>query len=76
LKPLDLTNFELVKTFIDELKPDAIIHCAAEKRVNVVENDYENTVKINCDSTSFLAELCGKQLSIIYLIHLLFNILN
>ena len=60
MKPLDLTNFELVKIFIDELKPDAIIHCAAEKRVNVVENDYENTVKINCDSTSFLAELCGK----------------
>jgi len=37
-----------------------MLNSAAEKQFDNCENNYEDSLKINCDSTSFLANLCGK----------------
>ena len=55
---LDITNEVMVKSVIDELKPDAIIHCAAWTAVDAAEDD-ENRVKvdaINHLGTQYIAE--------------------
>lgn len=40
-------------------KPDAVIHAAAEKRVEVVERNFEKANNLNVNATSHLAEVCG-----------------
>lgn len=55
---LDITNKEQVKNRIQELKPDAIIHCAAWTAVDAAE-DEENRAKvdaINHLGTKYIAE--------------------
>ncbi len=56
--PLDITNKEQVKSVIENLKPEAIIHCAAWTAVDAAE-DEENRVKvdaINHLGTQYIAE--------------------
>lgn len=55
---LDITDGETVRRTIEELKPDAIIHCAAWTAVDAAE-DEENKPKvhaINVDGTRYIAE--------------------
>lgn len=55
---LDITDQEAVKKTIEEIKPDAIIHCAAWTAVDAAE-DEENKAKvhaINVDGTRYIAE--------------------
>ena len=55
---LDITDREAVLSAIEEIRPDAIIHCAAWTAVDAAE-DEENKVKvhkINCEGTKFIAE--------------------
>lgn len=40
-------------------KPDAVIHAAAEKRVEVVERNFEKANNLNVNATSHLAEVCS-----------------
>ena len=40
-------------------KPDVIIHCAAEKRVEVVEANFEKANDINMNATEHLSKLSG-----------------
>ncbi|ESP03650.1 hypothetical protein LOTGIDRAFT_171179 [Lottia gigantea] len=51
LKKVDLTNFDEVKAVFDEFKPDVVIHSAAERRPDVVENQTDATKQINVDAT-------------------------
>ena len=56
---LDITNQEAVQSAITELKPDAIIHCAAWTAVDAAE-DEENRPKvhaINAGGTKHIAEV-------------------
>ena len=56
--PLDITNEELVCSVINNLKPDAIIHCAAWTAVDAAE-DEENREKVNAINhlgTKYIAE--------------------
>ncbi len=48
---MDITNAENVKEFIDQAKPDVIIHCAAHTAVDKAEEDVENAFKINVEGT-------------------------
>lgn len=44
---LDITNIDKVDGFVSQIKPYAIINCAAHTNVNGCETDVENAYKIN-----------------------------
>lgn len=45
--PLDITNVDEVLSFVREIKPDAVINCAAHTNVDKCETDGENAYRIN-----------------------------
>lgn len=55
---LDITDEKAVKRVIEELKPDAIIHCAAWTAVDAAEapENREKVKAINADGTRYIAE--------------------
>eukprot|EP00066_Takifugu_rubripes_P006243 XP_003970887.2 PREDICTED: methionine adenosyltransferase 2 subunit beta isoform X1 [Takifugu rubripes] len=58
----DLTDEEAVRGLLQDYKPDVIIHCAAERRPDVVERHTEAAVNLNVHTTSTLAKeaaACG-----------------
>ncbi|KJA13733.1 hypothetical protein HYPSUDRAFT_49648 [Hypholoma sublateritium FD-334 SS-4] len=61
LRKLDLTNKGEVEAFLVQLKPDWLIHCAAERRPDVAEKDPDAAQRLNADLPGFLASL-SKQL--------------
>jgi dTDP-4-dehydrorhamnose reductase len=54
-KELNITDGPSVYEFIQEKKPDAIIHCAAYTAVDKAEDDKENCWKVNVEGTKHLA---------------------
>ena len=56
VEELDITNEEAVFDFINELKPDYIINCAAFTAVDKAEECYELAEKINGDGPTNLAK--------------------
>lgn len=44
---LDITNIDAVLRFVEEIKPYAIINCAAHTNVNGCETDVDNAYRIN-----------------------------
>ncbi|KAI9221375.1 hypothetical protein BC828DRAFT_381151 [Blastocladiella britannica] len=58
---LDLTDKDAVTAFLDRIRPNAIIHCAAERRPDVAETDPEALVAINVHTTAHLATECAKR---------------
>lgn len=58
--PLDITDAEAVSRVLREVKPDAVVHCAAWTAVDAAE-DVENQPKvraINAEGTANIAEIC------------------
>ena len=55
---LDITDREAVLSALEEIRPDAIIHCAAWTAVDAAEDEEnkEKVHKINCEGTKFIAE--------------------
>jgi S-adenosylmethionine synthetase len=60
LVKLDLTNQSQVEEFFDKTQPNFFIHCAAERRPDVAENDKGHTDNINVQVPEFLAKQCAK----------------
>ena len=58
--PLDITNETAVHAVLNEIQPDAVIHCAAWTAVDLAEDeDKRDKVKaINADGTKYIAEAC------------------
>ena len=58
--PLDITDGEAVSRVLSEVKPDAVIHCAAWTAVDLAEDeDKRDKVRaINADGTRHIAEAC------------------
>ncbi len=59
---LDITNKSAVEKALSEIKPDAVIHCAAWTAVDAAE-DEENKTKVyavNVSGTRNIAEVCKK----------------
>ncbi|XP_069572962.1 methionine adenosyltransferase 2 subunit beta isoform X2 [Brachyistius frenatus] len=52
----DLTDEDAVRGLLQEYKPDVIVHCAAERRPDVVERHTEAAVNLNVHATSTLAK--------------------
>lgn len=46
-------------------QPDVIVHCAAERRPDVVERHTEAAVNLNVHATSTLAKEAGEQTSVV-----------
>ncbi|KAF9436256.1 hypothetical protein BGZ76_004461, partial [Entomortierella beljakovae] len=57
LKKLNLEDSEAVEAFIDQEKPDVVVHCAAERRPDVVEKDPNGAKKLNVQVPGTLADL-------------------
>ena len=54
---LNLCDSALTRRFIVDLQPEIVIHCAAERRPDVSENDPDNTEKLNVGVTQELARI-------------------
>ncbi|MDI6677817.1 dTDP-4-dehydrorhamnose reductase [Bacillus wiedmannii] len=57
---LDITNESAVYEFVDNVKPDAIIHCAAYTAVDKSEDDKDLCWNVNVDGTKYLATAAKK----------------
>lgn len=57
---LDITDKEAVKKVITEIKPDAVIHCAAWSAVDMAEDDdkVEKVRAVNAGGTQNIADVC------------------
>ncbi|KAJ5912686.1 NAD dependent epimerase/dehydratase family protein [Penicillium tannophilum] len=55
----DLEKEEEVKYILDEVKPQIVIHCAANKSPDLCEKEPEKARKLNVDATRILAEQCS-----------------
>lgn len=57
---LDITDKEAVKKVISEIKPDAVIHCAAWTAVDMAEDDdkVEKVRAVNAGGTENIADVC------------------
>ena len=60
---MDLMNNEAIRTFIMDLKPEAIIHCAAYTAVDKAEEDVEICYQINAEAVKVISE-CAKELDV------------
>jgi dTDP-4-dehydrorhamnose reductase len=56
---LDITNLQLVKSFVAEHKIDVLINCAAYTNVDKAETDYETADLINNKAVENLALACA-----------------
>ncbi|XP_024915828.1 methionine adenosyltransferase 2 subunit beta isoform X2 [Cynoglossus semilaevis] len=52
----DLTDEDAVRELLHEYKPDVIVHCAAERRPDIVERHTEAAINLNVHATSVLAK--------------------
>lgn len=59
---LDITDNKAVERVITEIKPDAVIHCAAWTAVDMAEDDDKTELarKVNADGTKNIANACKK----------------
>ncbi|MDO4977688.1 MAG: dTDP-4-dehydrorhamnose reductase [Eubacteriales bacterium] len=57
---LDITDKDAVEKAIQDIKPDAVIHCAAWTAVDLAEDDDKVDLvrKVNVDGTRHIAEAC------------------
>lgn len=57
---LDITDKEAVARFVAEIKPDAVIHCAAWTAVDMAEDDdkVERVRAVNAGATQSIADAC------------------
>lgn len=60
---MDLMDNEAIRTFIMNLKPEAIIHCAAYTAVDKAEEDVNTCYQINAEAVKVIAE-CTKELDV------------
>ena len=56
LKKVDLLDFDATKSLVEDFRPHVLIHCAAERRPDVVENQEELASKMNVGVTKVLAK--------------------
>jgi dTDP-4-dehydrorhamnose reductase len=59
-KELDITDEQAVTKYVEVLKPDAVIHCAAYTAVDKAEDDQETCWNVNVNGTRYLANAAKK----------------
>lgn len=58
--PLDITDAGAVERVLTELRPDAVIHCAAWTAVDAAEENEAVVRRINVDGTANLVRVCRR----------------
>ncbi len=58
VEEMDITDEQLVDKTIKEIKPDAVIHCAAYTAVDAAEDNEELCRKVNALGTLYIAKAC------------------
>ncbi|GBG57967.1 NAD(P)-dependent oxidoreductase [Sporomusaceae bacterium FL31] len=58
LEQLDIVNYTQVKAIFEQVKPAAVIHCAAYTNVDGAEGDHDGAFKVNVVGTQNLAAHC------------------
>lgn len=58
VEEMDITDEQLVDRTIKEIKPDAVIHCAAYTAVDAAEDNEELCRKVNALGTLYIARAC------------------
>lgn len=60
--PLDITNKQQVGTVLEQIRPDAVVHCAAWTAVDAAEDpeNREKVMTINGQGTEYIAAACKK----------------
>ena len=53
---LDLTNFQETAAFISQTKPQIVIHAAAQRFPDKVDQDFQAAQKLNIESTRVITE--------------------
>lgn len=61
LHKLDLLDHEATTEFIQNCRPDIIIHCAAQRYPDAFESNLDQSIQLNVESTRHLAQLCTSQ---------------
>ena len=59
-KEMDITDRGAVLRYMEETRPDAVIHCAAYTKVDLAEDEPEKCWAVNADGTRNIAEACRK----------------
>jgi len=59
IRKCDLTDRAAVVQLMNEVKPDIVVHCAAERDPDRADQDLARLKTINVDSAAFLAAQCG-----------------
>ncbi|MEM9137169.1 MAG: SDR family oxidoreductase [Cyanobacteria bacterium P01_F01_bin.42] len=57
---VDLTNLDVVRSLMKQIRPDAVIHAAAMGRPNECQDNPEQSYAINMNATESLAKLCDE----------------
>lgn len=57
---MDITDSEQVEHVFSQVKPEAVVHCAAYTQVDKAEDEQEICQKVNVDGTEFIARECEK----------------
>ncbi len=57
---LDLTNAKAVITYLDEHKPDVVVHTAAIRKPDQFDADVKSACKLNVDATETIARWCAE----------------
>ncbi len=68
VEELDITNYDEIRNFITEAKPDAIINCAAYTAVDKAEEEPDKALLLNATASGLLAKAASK--NDILLIHI------
>ena len=61
---MDITNVSEIINVLEEFKPKYIVHCAAQRFPDKVDNDVDGTIKLNVEATKNLATLAGSYIII------------
>lgn len=59
-KPIDLSQGQHLKSYLDEISPQIIVHTAAATNIDACEKDHALAYKSNVEATKNLAEYAGK----------------
>ena len=60
IEDMDITDEASVRKVFSEVKPQAVVHCAAWTAVDAAEDDEEQVRKVNATGTQYIASECKK----------------
>lgn len=55
---LDVRDYQTLREAFEKLKPDLVLHLAAETDLEFCEANAETAIDVNCDATAEIARLC------------------